>query len=89
MTKAKVTLTAVDQMVVDVRNEVLTILVPCDSKKAPLHFLGKVAPVAKAIGITDPTLRSFAEGNSVSASTLSKIQAYLTGRAESAETATE
>jgi hypothetical protein len=75
-------MTPVEQMTVEIRNELLTVLVPC--KTRPFHFSPgvKVAPVAKAIGITDPTLRSFAEGASVSLSTLSKIRAYLDRRAD-------
>ena len=81
---SKRTLTPVEQMTVEIRDELLTILVPC--KTRPFHFAPgvKVAPVAKAIGITDPTLRSFSEGASVSLSTLSKIRAYLDGVRESA-----
>lgn len=80
MSKSKTT--AVDQMTTEIRNELLTVLVPC--KTRPFHFAPgvKVAPVAKAIGITDPTLRSFAEGKSVSVSTLSRIRAYLDSRVQ-------
>lgn len=86
---SKRTLTAVEQMVVDTRNEVLVVLRPCKNKAEGLHFLGKVAPIAKAIGVTDPTLKAFAEGASVSNRTLSLIRAYLDSRQDEAESPTE
>ena len=84
MSKSK--LTPVEQMAVDVRNELLTVLVPCKVKPFHLHpDSPSIASIAKAVGVTDPTLRSFAEGNTVSVTTLGRIQAFLTSRRDQAE----
>lgn len=83
-------LTAVEQMVVDTRNELLTVIIPCRAKGEPFHFSPRgerVATVAKQVGVTDPTLRAFAEGKSVSNRTLSLVRAYLDTRREQAESA--
>ena len=86
MSKAKVT--DVDRMQAEIRGDLLTVMVPCKAK-GEFHFAPgvKVLPIAKAIGITSPTLDAFARGSTVSLTTLSKIRAYLDGLRESAETA--
>lgn len=88
MAKTQKTLTPIEQMAAEVRKNVLEVLIPCDSKKHPIHFVGKVAPLAKAIGVTDPTLRALAEGRSVSLNTITKAQAYFNAQAAE-NTATE
>jgi hypothetical protein len=79
----------VEQLVDETRNELLAnVLIPCKTKGEPFHFSPRgmrVATVAKAIGITDPTLRAFAEGKVVSMGTLSKIRGYLDARQEQGE----
>lgn len=86
---AKRTLSPIEQMTVDVRNELLTVIIPCSAKNEPFHFSPRgerVGAVAKAIGVTDPTLRAFAAGKSVSTGTVAKVQRYFEQRnAEQAE----